>query len=76
MSDKISSRSFCLGSLIVVYHVLQVERNKITSLEGGILTEQVLRPSSLTSVSDHGAARSHLRAIAAAKRKNQPSPRW
>lgn len=54
----------------------QVERNKITSLEGGILTEQVLRPSSLTSVSDHGAARSHLRAIAAAKRKNQPSPRW
>lgn len=48
---------------------------KATSGEGGI-TEQLLRPSALTSVSDHTAAKSHLRAIAAAKRKNQPSPRW
>lgn len=47
---------------------------KATSVEGGI-TEQLLRPSALTSVTDHGAAKSHLRAIAAAKRKNQPSPR-
>lgn len=48
---------------------------KPTNVEGGI-TEQLLRPSALTSVTDHGAAKSHLRAIAAAKRKNQPSPRW
>jgi len=48
---------------------------KTTSVEGGI-TEQLLRPSALTSVTDHGAAKSHLRAIAAAKRKSTPSPPW
>lgn len=53
----------------------QGEKLKAVSVEGGI-TEHLLRPSALTSVTDHGAAKSHLRAIAAAKRKNQPSPRW
>jgi hypothetical protein len=48
---------------------------KNLNAEGGI-TEQLLRPSALTSVTDHAAAKSHLRAIAAAKRKNQPSLRW
>jgi hypothetical protein len=39
-------------------------------------TEQLLRPSVMTTVTDHVATRSHLRAIAAAKRKNHPSQRW
>ena len=71
----LSAIEFFLWLLTLFYYVEQGDKVRNTSVEGGI-TEQLLRPSALTSVTDHAAAMSHLRAIAAAKRKNQPSLRW
>jgi hypothetical protein len=44
------------------------------SLEGVI--EEMLLPSTVTAVADRAAVRSHLRAVAAAKRYKPASQRW
>jgi hypothetical protein len=42
----------------------------------GTIVDQLLRPSTMTNITDHATTRSHLCAIAATKRKSHPSQRW